>query len=225
MTADGRAAAKAVHDAVDDVVRGMHVARVLHGTVTSLGWASSPPTVTFTEPVPTGVTAQGRPNIRFLAPYQPTVGDVVVAMAVGDDIWITGQLSNDTGPITVAATGAGTTAQPIEFGSTYTNYGGGHQSAQYRIVGNEVIWSGVVAQASGTPNSSQIIQAHGTTLLPASLRPQGSRIFNARAYYNAIDQSVRVELSAAGALQVLEASPNSIITWLSLDGIRYYLDQ
>ena len=133
--------------------------------------------------------------------YVPVVGDIVELVQFGTRQLVLGQL---------ASRSQGWTNITFESGGNWSQLAG-WPIAQYRVVGNEVILRGVITGGTfGAPGT-------GITYLPA---PAGSHIFNQQSVLGA----VRVDVTGAGHLYPNSGSGGGAGYWLSLDGIRYFLD-
>jgi hypothetical protein len=74
-----------VRDLVVEVINELHVAQLVYGTITA--HTSGPSSVSFQQ----GGTA-ARSGIRYYSGYTPTVGDTVVAIRAGTDLFVLGTI-------------------------------------------------------------------------------------------------------------------------------------
>lgn len=118
-------AAMQIRQAVSDVIKQLHVPRVIWGTVITV---TPPSSVLGGGPLVPTLTVQKSsggdpvPLVRYLGSYAPTIGDTVIGFSVAEDYWVIGGVGVGGGMAGAAydiAAAAVSTAS-----ATYTTLGG-----------------------------------------------------------------------------------------------------
>ena len=151
---------------------------------------------------------------------QPQVGDTVYgrvsAGARGPDYLVEG----------ITATAPGTTWQTPTFASSNITNWGSNQPARWRLLGNEVVFEGLVA-CSVNPNTTNLINFSTSGIpLPSHLHVWATRAYIVTSGVGA-DTGCRIDVNPGSGgscyLNELSGTPSSA-TWISLNGVRYFID-